>query len=193
MNTFKFIFILIFTYQTNLCLAQVRLPKLISDGMVLQRGQILPIWGWASPNENITVFFQNKTFKTKASKTGNWQIELPKMRAGGPYDIKISGKNDIQVKDILIGDVWLCSGQSNMVHQLDIHDVTYAHEIANANYPEIRHFKIPTSTSISGEKNDLEGGNWQKAIGKQVRPFSAVSYFFAKKIYDKHHIPIGLI
>lgn len=105
----------------------------------------------------------------------------------------ISGKNRIEVKDILIGDVWLAAGQSNMVHQMDIHDVTYAQEITTANYPEIRHFKVPTATALSGPQRDLPGGEWQKAVGEELRPFSAVAYFFAKKIYEKHQIPIGLI
>ena len=193
MNKLKFLITLFFIYHSQISIGQVKLPKLISDGIVLQRNTEIPIWGWASNNEEITISFNKKKYKTKASKTGKWEITLPKMKAGGPYKMTISGKNSIDVNDILIGDVWLCAGQSNMVHQLDIHDVRYADEIKNANYPEIRHYKVPTTTSISGEKEDLTGGVWQKAIGEQVRPFSAVSYFFAKKIYEKYHIPIGLI
>src|SRR5690606_132259 len=105
----------------------------------------------------------------------------------------MSGNNTLEVKDILIGDVWLCTGQSNMVHELDIHDVTYADEIKNANNPNIRHFKIPTTTSISGPQDDMAEGEWLKAIGEEVRPFSAVAYFFAKKIYEKYGVPIGLV
>ena len=193
MRIFKVLLVILFLVKPFLSIGQITLPKLISDGIVLQRDAKIPIWGWASPNEKIIIHFNKKTYKTTASKDGNWQIELPKMKAGGPYILSLSGKNNIEIKDILIGDVWLCSGQSNMVHQLDIHDVTYEKEIATANYPEIRHFKIPTTTSISGEKEDLDGGNWQKAIGNDVRPFSAVAYFFAKKIYEKYQIPIGLI
>lgn len=80
-----------------------------------------------------------------------------------------------------------------MVHQLNIHDVTYADEIANANYPEIRHFKIPTQTSLTGPKKDFEGGSWQVAVPEEIRPFSAVAYFFAKKFYKRYGIPIGLV
>lgn len=173
--------------------ADVKLPKLISDGIVLQRDANIPVWGWAAANEKITVTFNGKKYKTQATAAGDWSVTLPKMKAGGPYTMTIAGKNTIEVKDILIGDVWLCSGQSNMVHQMNIHDVRYADEIKNANYPEIRHFFIPTATSISGPQQDLPGGNWQKAVGEEVRPFSAVAYFFAKKIYEKYHIPIGLI
>ncbi|WP_428741923.1 sialate O-acetylesterase [Tenacibaculum sp.] len=193
MNKFKALLIAILVIQSTNLFSNVKLPKLISDGVVLQRDAKIPLWGWASPNEKIIVQFNKKKYKTTASNEGTWELKLPKMKAGGPYTMLIQGKNSIEIKDILIGDVWLCAGQSNMVHQLNIHDVRYTNEIATANYPEIRHYKVPTTTSISGEKKDLEGGSWQKAVGEEVRPFSAVAYFFAKKIYEKYHIPIGLI
>ncbi len=161
--------------------------------MVLQRNEKITIWGWASPNERITASFNGVQKKSIASATGKWTLEFPEMKAGGPYTIKISGKNEVVLKDILIGDVWLCSGQSNMVHQMNIHDVTYADDIANANYPEIRHFKVPTKTDLNGPSKDVAGGTWQLAMSDQVRPFSAVAYFFARKLYDKYGVPIGLI
>ena len=193
MKVFKAVLTILFLIKSSFTIGQVTLPKLISDGVILQRDAKIPVWGWASPNEKITVQFNKKTYKTTASNKGTWEIKLPKMTAGGPYTMVVSGKNSIQINDILIGDVWLCSGQSNMEHQLYRHDVIYAHEIAQANYPEIRHFKIPKTTSIDGEKDKLEGGEWQKAVGEEVKPFSVVSYFFAKKIYEKYRIPIGLI
>lgn len=194
MNKLKILSIILLTFLLNAnSIAQIKLPKLISDGMVLQRDVKVPVWGWASANEKIVVSFNGKKYKTKATAKGTWRVELRKTKAGGPYNMTISGKNTVEVKDILIGDVWFCSGQSNMVHQLDIHDVLYEEEIATANNPKIRHFKIPTTTSISGPKADLIGGEWIKAVGEEIRPFSAVSYFFAKKIYEKYQIPIGLI
>lgn len=183
----------LFLISISTCLANVKLPKLISDGMVLQRDVKIPIWGWASPGEKITITFKGKKYRTSTSLDGKWTVTLPKMEAGGPYNMSISGDNILDVKDILIGDVWLCTGQSNMVHELDIHDVAYEDEIKNANNPHIRHFKIPTTTSISGPQDDLAGGEWLKAVGEDVRPFSAVAYFFAKKIYEKYHVPIGLV
>ncbi|WP_416440363.1 sialate O-acetylesterase [Leeuwenhoekiella sp. A16] len=188
-----FITAVLLLLTTATSIAEVRLPKLISDGMVLQRDRKLPVWGWADANEKITITFNGKKYKTIASSDGKWNVELPKMKAGGPYNMTVSGTNTIEVKDILIGDVWLCSGQSNMVHQMDIHDVTYANEIATVNNPQIRHFKIPTTPVLDGPQPQLEGGEWQKAVGDEVRPFSAVAYFFAKKVYEKYHIPIGLI
>lgn len=185
--------LLVWTITFSTASSQVRLPQIIQDSMVLQRDAKLKIWGWASPGEKVNLSFDGKKYKTKATSEGKWEVELPEMKAGGPYTMDISGKNNIQVKDILIGDVWLCAGQSNMVHQLDIHDVTYAADIKNANYPAIRHFKIPTQTNLEGPGEDFEGGAWQAAISENVRPFSAVAYFFALKIYEQYQVPIGLI
>lgn len=173
--------------------AQIRLPRLIRDSMILQRDSKVKIWGWASPNEKVTVSFNKKTYRSKADTQGNWYLFLPPVKAGGPYQLEISGKNKITLKDILFGDVWFCSGQSNMVHQLNIHDVTYADEIANANYPEIRQFWIPTLTNLQGPQPDLPAGNWKAAVGEDVRPFSAVAYFFAKQIHEKYKTPVGII
>ena len=173
--------------------AQLRLPKLISDGMVLQRDAPLKIWGWATPGEQITVRFKNKNYKTITGADGQWQVKLPPTPAGGPFTMGIVGKSRLELKDILLGDVWFCSGQSNMVHQLTIHDVTYAKEIAEANYPQIRQFWIPTLTNLQAPQRDLPSGQWKAAVGEDVRPFSAVAYFFAKKLYERYKIPIGII
>ncbi|SDF03171.1 sialate O-acetylesterase [Pricia antarctica] len=173
--------------------AQIRLPQIIRDSMVLQRNHPIKIWGWAAQREKISVTFNGKHRKTVTSRGGNWSVEFPEMKAGGPYSIQLNGPNKIELNDILVGDVWLCAGQSNMVHQLNIHDITYANEIANANYPEIRHFKIPTQTDLTGPNKDFNGGSWQSAVPDEIRSFSAVTYFFAKKIYKKYKVPIGLI
>lgn len=173
--------------------AQIRLPRLIRDSMILQRDAKVNIWGWASANEKITVKLNTKSYKTKADAAGNWTLALAPVNAGGPYTMDITGKNKISLKEILFGDVWFCSGQSNMVHQLNIHDVTYANEIATANYPQIRQFWIPTLTSLTGPQPDLPAGNWKAAVGEDVRPFSAVAYFFAKQLFEKYHVPIGII
>jgi len=174
-------------------LSQVKLPQLVRDSMILQRDVEINIWGWASKDEKITVTFNQKKYTTKATSGGKWKMVLVPMKAGGPYNMVISGKNKITLKDILIGDVWFCSGQSNMVHQMNIHDVTYANDIATANYPQIRQFLIPTLTSLNGPKDNLPNGFWKPAIAEEVRPFSAVAFFFARKMYEKYQVPIGLI
>lgn len=175
------------------CLSQVKLPSLIRDSMILQRDSKVPIWGWASPKEKITVKLNGKTFRTNADQKGNWQINLPPVAAGGPFTMEINGKNTIILKEILFGDVWFCSGQSNMVHQLNIHDITYAEDISKANYPFIRQCWIPTLTNLQGPKDDLPPIYWRAAAGEAVRPFSAVAYFFARKVYEQYKIPIGII
>ena len=173
--------------------AHVTLPQLVRDSMVLQRDAKVNIWGWASPKEKVSISFQNKRYKTVADANGDWKVVLPPMKAGGPYTMQIDASNHITLSNILMGDVWFCSGQSNMVHQLNIHDVRYADEIAQANYPEIRQFLIPTLTSLEGPKGRLPSGEWKAAVGEAVRPFSAVAYFFAKKLFEKYHVPIGII
>ncbi len=189
--------VLLFISQQSF--SQVKLPRLVRDSMILQRDIKIKIWGWSAKDEKVSVKFNGKSYKTKADTNGKWSVLLSPMKAGGPYTMDIAGSNSrnpadkITLKDILIGDVWFCSGQSNMVHQMNIHDVTYAKDIAEANYPEIRHFWIPTLTSLDGPKDDLPNGFWKSAVGDDVRPFSAVAYFFAKMIYEKYRVPVGLI
>ncbi|MCX6216018.1 sialate O-acetylesterase [Spirosoma sp.] len=173
--------------------AQIRLPKLISDGMVLQRDAKLKVWGWDKPGKKIALRFKSKTYKTTTDASGKWQVTLPPIPAGGPFTMDIMGSAKITLNDILIGDVWFCSGQSNMVHQLNIHDVTYADEIKTANFPQIRQFWVPTLTNLQGPQSDIPNGQWKAAVGEDVRPFSAVAYFFAKKIHQKYNIPVGII
>lgn len=184
--------ILLFSLCFNLS-AQVKLPALIRDSMILQRDTKVNIWGWASPKENIKVKLNKKTYKTVAGNNGKWIVLIDPVKAGGPYAMSIEGKNKITLNNILFGDVWLCSGQSNMVHQLSLHSERYADEITKAKYPEIRHFWIPTITDLLQPKDDLPVGYWKSANPKDVLNFSAVAYFFAKNIYEQHHVPIGLI
>ncbi|PWG81340.1 sialate O-acetylesterase [Pararcticibacter amylolyticus] len=173
--------------------AQVRLPQIIRDSMILQRNAPLKLWGWASPGEKVRIRFNGKSAAGKTSPGGRWQVQLPAMKAGGPYTMTVSGKNTIVLKEILIGDVWVCSGQSNMVHQLAIHNITYAKDIETADYPQIRQFWIPTTTRLEGPAADLPPGNWKSANPKDVNTFSAVAYFFARNIFERHHVPVGII
>jgi len=173
--------------------AQIRLPKIISNGMVLQRDTPIHIWGWASQGEQVRVEFRGKSYQATPSDEGKWQVTMEPSEAGGPYTMLLSGKNNIRLEDILVGEVWLCAGQSNMVHQLNIHDVRYADVINNANNPEIRQFWVPTRPELQGPGPRLPQGDWKSAVGEEVRPFSAVAYFYARKLYDKYQVPIGLV
>jgi sialate O-acetylesterase len=183
----------VFAFAFNDAIGQIKLPRLVRDSMVLQRDARVKIWGWASPGEKIKLSFIGKKYKATAAKNGKWEIMMSSLNTGGPYTMELEGKNKIQLKDVLVGDIWICSGQSNMVHQMELHSVRYAEDIAQANYPQIRHFFIPTLTDITGPREDLPTGYWKSATPTDVRQFSAVAYFFAKSIYDDYHIPIGLI
>ncbi|MDP4261457.1 MAG: sialate O-acetylesterase [Bacteroidota bacterium] len=189
----RIVFFILLSFSLLVSGAQVRLPRLVRDSMVLQREAKVNIWGWAAKGEKIQVRFNGKTYKTTAGADGKWVIVLLPQKAGGPYTMDIIASNKITLNDILIGDVWICSGQSNMVHQMELHSIRYADDIAQANYPEIRHFWIPTLTDMQGPKDDLPAGYWKSANPQDVRQFSAVAYFFARMIYEKYHIPIGLI
>ena len=173
--------------------AQVRLPQLISDNMVLQRDKPVTIWGWASPSEKITVTFDGKTYKTVAAADSNWQIRLRATKAGGPYTMDIRGRNRIMLKDILIGDVWFCSGQSNMVLNMERVKEKYPEEIAGANIPEIRNFFVPTVSDVARVSEDLPHSKWVEASPQNVLTFGAATWFFARRLYDKYHVPIGII
>ena len=180
--------------STSMAFAQVSLPRLIRDSMILQRDKPVKIWGWATKNEKVKITFNHKIYKTVAANAdGKWNVILPATKAGGPYNMTIASSNSITLKDILFGDVWICSGQSNMVHQMELHSVRYEEEIAKANNPEIRHFWIPTLTDLQKPREDLPTGYWKSVNPKDVLQFSAIAYFFDRKIYEQYHVPIGLI
>ncbi|HUC80289.1 MAG TPA: sialate O-acetylesterase, partial [Flavisolibacter sp.] len=190
MKAFAFLSVLLLSLASS---AQVKLPRIIRDSMILQRDAKLNIWGWASPGEKVTVRFNSKSYKATTGKDGKWTVQMQPLKAGGPFTMNIEGSNRITLNEILVGDVWLCAGQSNMVHQMELHHVLYGEDIAQANNPQIRHFWVPNVTSLQGPQEDLPGGSWKWANQKDVREFSAVAYFFAKKLYDKYGVPVGLI
>ena len=173
--------------------AQVKLPRLISDSMILQRDTKLKIWGWASVDEKVSVHFNNKTYNTTTTKDGKWTITLASMHASGPFDMQIDASNHITIKHILIGDVWVCSGQSNMELPMQRLQDTYPDIIATANNPNIRQFNVSTKYNFQSAQQDVTSGNWQTAAPQSVLQFTAVGYFFAKTLYEKYHVPIGLI
>ncbi len=173
--------------------AQIKLPKLISNGMVLQQGQKIKIWGWASANEKIELSFNKNKYNAIADEKGNWQIELPAQKPGGPHQFIFKGNNEITVNNILFGDVWVCSGQSNMELPMDRVKDKYANEIANSTNDNIRQFLVPQKYNFKEPDKDFDWGNWQPVTPINVLKFTAVGYFFAKDLYEKYHVPIGLI
>ena len=187
----RFFYIFIFLFANTL-FAQVRLPKLVSDGMVLQRNSNVRIWGWASEGEDIEVSFQQRNYNT-STKNGKWEILLENPNIGGPYTMQISGKNSIQLDSIYIGDVWLCSGQSNMELPMSRVAPKYTEEIKSADNAEIRYFQVPKEYNLTKKLDDFSGGNWISVNQNTIEGFAAIPYFFAKKLYEEYQIPIGLI
>jgi len=171
--------------------AQISLPKLISDGMIVQRNKPVVIWGWASPKEKVTVDFHGLKKSINADKAGKWKVEFAPEAAGGPYELSVKGKNTLVVKDILVGEVWVCSGQSNMEWPLQSAK-NAPEEIAMANYPQIRQFLVQKSVSSKPEE-DVKGGDWKSCNPTTAGNFTAVGYFFARALYEKLNVPIGLI
>jgi sialate O-acetylesterase len=182
-------FILVF--QTTFC--EVRLPHLLSDGMVLQRNTKVNIWGWASPGEKINLQFRYKDYSSIANTDGKWKVVIFTMKEGGPFSMKIDGSNHLVINNILVGDVWICSGQSNMVISMERVKEKYPEEIAGSENPFIRHFFLPTRDNFNKAEEDVPSGKWESANPKTVLQFTAAGYFFAKKLYEKYHVPIGLI
>ncbi len=185
-----FLFLCLIAYTSH---SQVRLPHLVSDGMVLQRNAKTKIWGWATAGEKVTVKFNGKSYRATTGADGKWAVTLAAMKAGGPFTMDIRASNQITIRDILLGDVYFVSGQSNMVHQMALHNITYADDIATANFPQIRHFWIPTTTNLAGPAQDLPPGSWKSANPQDVSNFSAVAYFFARILHKEYSVPIGLI
>jgi len=177
-------------FSTLMC-ANVKMPLLFSDGMVLQRNKAIPVWGFADPNEKVAVHFNRQIVKTQADKNGKWTLNLNAEKAGGPFELIIIGNNKITIKNVLVGEVWICSGQSNMEFQVS-KTVNAEKEIADSNYPMIRHFGV--AQDLSGTpKDDLKAGKWEVSNKETVGNFTAVGFYFAKKLYAELKIPIGII
>ncbi len=187
----KIIFLLLVISSSAYC--EVRLPKLISDSMVLQRDAQVIIWGWATEGETISLHFMDSQYHTTANQNGEWEVKISDLKAGGPYEMQIDASNSITIHDILIGDVWVCSGQSNMGFSLGSAQELYQDEIDHLDNPFIRQFSTFPATNFTERAKDFRFGRWQHADSVNVRRFTAVGYFFAKSLYEKYHIPIGLI
>lgn len=173
--------------------AEVRLPKLVSSGMVLQCNSQVKIWGWADSNEEISLKFNGLEFTTTATADGKWTIMLPPQNAGGPFDMTISGKNTIHLNNILFGEVWLCSGQSNMETTLSRVSPLYEKEIETSENQQIRLFQVPVKWNFRTPQNDIQGGKWEEANPQNILKYTAVGYFFARGLYEKYKIPVGII
>ena len=172
--------------------ADVKLPSVISDNMVLQQGKQASIWGWAEPGEKVAVSgsWQIGSWDTTADKDSKWMIKIEPPKAGGPYELIFKGKNTITIKNILVGEVWLCSGQSNM--QWSVRQSANAEqEIAAANYPDIRLFTVERKPAEQPQSDCV--GDWQLCGPQTVPGFSAVAYYFGRELHKELDVPVGLI
>lgn len=177
--------------------AQVTPAALFSDHMVLQQGMPVPIWGTASPGETVTVTLNGQSQSTTAAPDGHWMVRLNKLPAGGPYDLQIAGKNTVVLHDVLVGEVWLATGQSNMVFTVSSKAEFFAgmldedKEIAAANYPNIRMFTAATVKALTPQPNPI--GSWKVCSPQTAGAFSAIGYIFARELSERLHVPVGIV
>ncbi len=176
----------------HLGLADVKLPNVIGSGMVLQRDMAVPVWGWAEVGEEVTVSFAGQTKKTTAGDDGKWMIKLDALKANAKGStLTISGNNKINLDNVLVGEVWICSGQSNMEWAIR-QSMNPKEEAAAANYPQIRLFNVPGHT-VSPLPKDEGAGQWQVCEPNSANNFSAVGYFFGRRLHKDLKVPVGLI
>lgn len=187
----KIVFLIAVVWIGFTASAEVQLPKIFGDNMVLQRGKPVVIWGWSSPKEKVTVKLNNQTKTVKAGKDGKWKLSLDPAEAGGPYQLIVKGKNTITINNVMIGEVWICSGQSNMAFTVRSSNDAQT-EISKADLPDIRHIKIP-NTVASRPQADIPASKWEICSPETVGNFTAVGYFFARELRGEIDVPIGLI
>ena len=178
-----------------LAMKELKLPRLISDGMILQQKKKIHIWGSDQPGRRVMVSFLGEEYVALTDENGQWEIWLGEAAYGGPYTMQISdnGGTEIVITDILIGDVWLCSGQSNMELPMERVKDRYPEEIKNCDNPAIRTFKITEHADFHRPLSDHLSGEWKAAGRDTILQFSATAYFFAKQMYQMTGVPVGLI
>jgi len=173
--------------------ANVTLPKIFSDGAVLQRHAAIPVWGKADAGEKVAVSLAGNRAETIATAEGRWSVTLPALKAGGPYEIVVTGNNVVTVKNVLVGEVWLASGQSNMELPLFRLADRYAWEVAHCADEGIRQFKIQPAYDFDGPQEDFGNASWTSASPDTILGFSGVAYFFARELRAKEGVPIGIV
>lgn len=174
--------------------ANVSLPAFFADNMVLQRNADVKLWGWGSPNEEITITtgWDNATYKVKPGNQATWHLDIKTPKEGGPYTLKFKGYNEVAFNNVMLGEVWLCSGQSNMEWTPNAGIDNAEAEIAKADYPNIRFFTVPKLTAKYPQINIQ--GSWQTCTPQSMKYFSAIGYFFAQHLQeDLKGVPIGII
>jgi sialate O-acetylesterase len=182
--------LLAFCFAVSPAQADVRLPALLSDHMVLQQDLPVRVWGRAEPGETVTIAFQSQKTSTTADAEGKWALYLMPLQPGGPFQMTVSGRNTLLINDVLIGEVWVGSGQSNMVWPVSRSNNS-EQEIAQADFPKIRLFQV--KLKVADQPADDVEGAWQLCGPGTVPNFSAVGYFFAREIHQRRRVPVGMI
>lgn len=172
---------------------QVRVPRLVGDGMVLQRDIPIRIWGFGSPGERVTVKFDGETGSGVTDDNGRWLVIFSPKKAGGPYTMDIDGINHIWIQNIMVGEVWFCSGGTGMQLTMEKMKDRYANLIAGADRVPVRQYRIATRYDFKGPRQNVPGGSWVPANPTSVLDFSALAYLFAVQLYGHYHVTIGLI
>ncbi|MFV1967860.1 MAG: sialate O-acetylesterase, partial [Pirellulaceae bacterium] len=170
--------------------ADVTLPSMFADHMVIQREARVPVWGWAEPGEKVTVAIGDQTQKCTAAQGGKWRIDIESLPAGGPHTLTVKGHNTIEIADVLVGEVWLCSGQSNMAMTVS-RAANFSEEQAAATCSAIRMFTVNRETAVTPQ--DRCNGSWQVGSPETVGSFSAAAYFFGRTLQQELNVPIGLV
>ncbi|MCE7060018.1 sialate O-acetylesterase [Dyadobacter sp. CY343] len=187
----RLFFVLLVLIQTS-AFAQVKLARLFSDHVVLQRQKPIPVWGWAKAGEKVKVTLAGQSVEAKADKSGKWLVSFKPLEAGGPHTLAATAKSgNVTINDVLVGEVWLCSGQSNMQWEVAAAK-DYEKERNNANFPQIRHFHVDRQVSLTPE-SDLKTGEWEIASSETVGDFTAIGFFFARELNQKLNIPVGIL
>ena len=191
MQAFRMILvILIVALGAGSAFADVTLPAVFSDHMVLQHGRAVYVWGWAAAGEKVTASIAGRSVSCVAGSDGRWEVRLEALMPGGPHVLTVRGANLLTIDNVLSGDVWLCSGQSNMKMAVS-GAMNYPQEQAAANYPQIRHFK--TAAVAAPEPQDRCEGGWAVCSPDTVGSFTATGYFFGRELHNQLDVPIGLI
>lgn len=173
--------------------ADIRLPKLIAEGMVLQRDTPIPLWGWADADEKVEVRFNGQLVGQTKTKEGRWLLQLPAQQAGGPHQLSFKGHNHVELKDVYFGDVWVASGQSNMEMEMARVAEAFPEDLSSANYPLIRQFKVPQEYNFKAPQQDFSGGKWVAASPKSIDNFSALAFYFGRELFQHNAVPIGIL
>lgn len=189
-----FCFLLIQVFCVSALRAEIRLPAVFTDHMVLQQNSKVTLWGWGTPSEHISImpeWLNSDTIKTQVTNMGRWSARIRTIEAGGPYKIRINGSSEVTLSDVMLGEVWLCSGQSNMEWSVN-HGIQNGNEEAqNANFPNLRIFHLPQIGASTPQENCFS--KWTRCTPETMRKTSAIGYFFGRNISEELNVPVGII